>query len=321
MKAWKIGAIIGRSYILLETFYRGWASPYISVISFVTFFPRMIIASATAVLIAVPFGMILSFLDSSHQLPQIIGVFASSIGALFFYLPMLITPAFIGYLVDLRNSGTPLGTGISRLISRKNFKIGFLYFALLTTIFFIILYIPEPELVRPSEKTDTVSATPVFQIKSKPLILYPRNSIDGPGLSYLNSDDRISAGGGYISDLGGDGIVSMVYPLEDGRVIDVSATKRVSFMKHLTFDFQRYHYYFTINASQHPSPEEMKVIDYLIDRDSIIAEATGYGPYINPPSAKELETINYLKEEGIPPFGTRLKDVNFTDIKPPFDYE
>lgn len=314
MKAWKIGAIIGISYIILEMFYRGWASPYISVFSFVTFFPRAIIATAAAVLIAMPFGMILSFLDSSHHLPQqIIGVSASSIGALFFYLPMLITPATIGYLVDLRNSRIAWGDGLSKLVSKKNLINALLYFVVLTAVFFSLLYIPEPELVRPKEKTSTVSATPVFQIDSKPLILYPYNSINGPGLSYMNSDDRISAAGGYISDLCCGGLVSMVYPLQDGRVIDVSATKRVHFMKYVDFEFQRYHYYFTVNASQHPSPEEMEVIDYLIDN--------GYTSYHNPPSSEELETINYLKEEGIPPFGTRLRDVNFTDIKSPWEEE
>lgn len=310
VKRWKIGFILGILYVIAEIFYHGWGTEYIRYLYLTSFDFRAFIATAFAVLFSLPQIFIIGF-----GLPQwvIRGFMAIivAIGGLIFYLVIPLSTAFIGYLIDLQSSINGWRTEIANLKSRKNLKKGLSYFVVMTLLFSIILYLPEPEMVRPKEKMKTISSTPVFQFRMNPRISYPHTFIT-TSTRYVDSEERISAGGGHFPAFGRGMFITITYPLRDSMMIDVSVTEYKYFHKYVDFGVREFHYYFTVNMSQHPSPEEMEVIDYLID-----SEIPGYGSYLNPPSDEELETINKLKTLGVPPHGTRLKDVNWTNFKSP----
>jgi len=313
MKRWKVGFILGASYqiliyliLVVGGFYKGetWFSNFILNIYFATFVLRQFVSTGVVFLLSTPPLMLLSVLGISdgYESNKFIGIISATIGSLAFYSIVPLSVAFIGYLMDRRSLADDQSTEISRPESRTTLKKGILSFAVLIILFSLLLY-PKPVRVIPKENTITVSSTPVFRFEVKPLISYPQNFIT-VSIYDANSGEYIKAGGGGGGVFGS--YITPLFPIKDGKKIDVKVKLSKSFMKYVAFEVREFHYYFTVDANQHPSPEELEVINFLIDK------GYAYGSH-NRPSEEELETINKLKSLGVPPYGTRLKDVNWTD--------
>lgn len=324
MKAWQKGVIIGTSYMILiflimtivSAIHKGLPpetgfSKDILYLYFITFTYNGFLSVVVAAVVSLPPMILLSVLDLSQgPLFRFTGAITAAIGGLTFYMAIPLSFAIVGYVTDILKSKDGWKKEITKLKDWKSIKKCVIYFTILLTIFSILLYYPKPEVFIPKGHPDPVSSTPVFKVKSNELIPFPCTSFT---LSIHDADtgEYIFAGSG--GNYGGL-YISPAFPLSDGRRLYLSVTEYRNFIKPVDFEVRETKYYFTVNMSQHPSPEELEIINFLID-----SEIPEYGRRLNRPSEEELDTINKLRALGIPPHGTRLKDVNWIDFQPPWE--